>query len=573
MNCNTGKLVLVTILVVLTLTLSMSAASAQTVIIADGSADSGATTTVTVTADDVTDLANFDITVTYDPAVVIVTAADNGDFGDMNNLENAAGGTVRLLSWNTGSGQTGDGVLLSTLTLEAVGTAAHTSALTLTVNSLMDSSEGDITATVDNGVFTVSGVPSGPIVTISDGSADSGATTTVTVTADDVTDLANFDITVTYDPAVVIVTAADNGDFGDMNNLENAAGGTVRLLSWNTGSGQTGDGVLLSTLTLEAVGTAAHTSALTLTVNSLMDSSEGDITATAINGVFTVSAAPTFDSITISPASCTLDIDDSKTFAAVCKTGSSVMTCPTLTWTSTDTAVGTITPAGVFTALAAGTTTITASAEGVTSNAATVTVESAVTITIAIKAADGGDLPDSILVDETFTVLITADGSPVGAGTNVAFRLPYDIGDPVTVSTDADGKVTYTPLITGTLGIRVLDDTGATVVNATVEVTTVTPPPPSGGGGGGGRGGTYPPGWGTTTTPAVTATAISTATPGVTPPEEAVTTPTEPAAEEEAIPEGAEETPTKKKGIPGFTAVFAIAGLLAVAYAMMRRRE
>ena len=31
--------------------------------------------------------------------------------------------------------------------------------------------------------------------------------------------------------------------------------------------------------------------------------------------------------------------------------------------------------------------------------------------------------------------------------------------------------------------------------------------------------------------------------------------------------------PTKKKGTPGFTAVFAIAGLLAIAYAMMRRRD
>ena len=435
-------------------------------------------------------------------------------------------------------------------------------------------------------------------------------------------------------------------------------------------------------------------------------------------------------------------------------------------------------------------------------------------VSIAIKAADGGDLPTSILVDETFTVQITENGNPVGADTNVVFRLPHDTGDPVTVSTDADGKATYTPLITGTLGIRVLDGTD-TVANATVEVTippgiqtlgsitispdsadlligdtepftaicydtsgnpmssgyaltwacdtdavgtidssglftaggvgtatvtvtatyegvtktdtaivnvsalpetvdltdedtfteevdagtaaditvdgtfdhdvtgsiditpvadpeetvgsyaftgndealmglTVTPDAaviaeladgndtiriemcynatelaskgissctlaihrydvaaaawvkmvagtdpcvangitgtcvwievnnlstfalvgtktaaPSRRGGGGGAG-TYPPGW--DATPTVTATAVSTATPGVTPPEEAVTTPTEPAAEETPS-EVAEETPTKKKGIPGFTAVFAIAGLLAIAYAMMRRRD
>jgi len=89
-------------------------------------------------------------------------------------------------------------------------------------------------------------------------------------------------------------------------------------------------------------------------------------------------------------------------------------------------------------------------------------------------------------------------------------------------------------------------------------------------GDGGGRGGAYPPP--TTTTPAVTATAVSTATPGVTPPEEAVTTPTKPAAEETPSVV-AEETPTKKPGVPGFTAVFAIAGMLALAYVVMRRRS
>ena len=83
-------------------------------------------------------------------------------------------------------------------------------------------------------------------------------------------------------------------------------------------------------------------------------------------------------------------------------------------------------------------------------------------------------------------------------------------------------------------------------------------------------GGAYPPGW--FATPTVTATAASTATPTVTPPEEAVTTPTKPAVEETPAVI-AEETPTKKPGIPGFTAVFAIAGLLAVAYVLMRRRE
>jgi hypothetical protein len=181
--------------------------------------------------------------------------------------------------------------------------------LTLTINELLNSSEGIIDATPDDGVFTVTDeTPSGPTVSISNGSADAGATTTVTITADAVTDLTNFDITVTYDSNVVNVTAADNGDFGGTNNLENAATGTVRLLSFNVGGGQTGDGIVLSTLTLESVGTAGQTSTLTLTINELLDSSEDIIDATPIDGLFTVTgvpgaAAPTItSSVPTSPA-------------------------------------------------------------------------------------------------------------------------------------------------------------------------------------------------------------------------------------------------------------------------------
>ena len=96
--------------------------------------------------------------------------------------------------------------------------------------------------------------------------------------------------------------------------------------------------------------------------------------------------------------------------------------------------------------------------------------------------------------------------------------------------------------------------------------TTATSP--SGGGGGGG---TYPPGWFGTPTPAPTATPHPGVTPapagdGVTP------APAKSAAAGVAPTAPAKETPTKK-GIPGFTAVFAIAGMLAIAYVVMRRRR
>jgi PGF-CTERM protein len=98
----------------------------------------------------------------------------------------------------------------------------------------------------------------------------------------------------------------------------------------------------------------------------------------------------------------------------------------------------------------------------------------------------------------------------------------------------------------------------------------------SSGGGGGGEG-TYPPGWfGTPTpTPAVTPTPTPTPSSGVTPTpagERVTPTPAKPAEAGKTPTAPAGEGPTKKD-IPGFTAVSAIAGMLAIAYVVMRQRR
>ena len=95
----------------------------------------------------------------------------------------------------------------------------------------------------------------------------------------------------------------------------------------------------------------------------------------------------------------------------------------------------------------------------------------------------------------------------------------------------------------------------------------------------GGGGGTYPPGWFETPAPAVTATKAptpsATATATAAPPGDKVTpapTKAKPAVPKTATPAAEGTTAeTAKKDAPGFTAVFVIAGMLAVAYAMMRR--
>jgi len=109
---------------------------------------------------------------------------------------------------------------------------------------------------------------------------------------------------------------------------------------------------------------------------------EGTITATAsktgyVSGITTFSAhlveGPELTTITVSPATATVTIGNTTTFTAITLDQFGAPIGVTVTWTSSNMSVGTITSTGVFTAIGAGTTTITA-ANGPVSGTATVTV-------------------------------------------------------------------------------------------------------------------------------------------------------------------------------------------------------
>ncbi len=147
--------------------------------------------------------------------------------------------------------------------------------------------------------------------------------------------------------------------------------------------------------------------------------------------------------------------------------------------------------------------------------------------------------------------------------TSALFAAARTLAPPVCIANDRDPIANYVWVNVTECSTFLLAGTGAAT------------PTPSGGSSGGS--GTYPPGWFGTPAPAVTATkASATTTATDAPPGERVTpapTKAKPAAAKAAAP-AAEGTTAgdAKKGAPGFTAVFVIAGMLAVAYAMMRRR-
>jgi hypothetical protein len=94
------------------------------------------------------------------------------------------------------------------------------------------------------------------------------------------------------------------------------------------------------------------------------------------------SASNTVSSVTVSPGTGGIDTGTTQQFTATAKNaGGTTLTGVTFTWSSSSTAVATVSTAGLANAVAAGSTNITASAQGVTSAAAALTVSQATAAT------------------------------------------------------------------------------------------------------------------------------------------------------------------------------------------------
>lgn len=93
---------------------------------------------------------------------------------------------------------------------------------------------------------------------------------------------------------------------------------------------------------------------------------------------FTVTP-PTLASIEISSPITSINAEDTLQFTVICKdTNNGVMTCPILTWNSTNVSKGTIDSTGLLTGISQGTTDITASSGSTVSNSITISVSAAV---------------------------------------------------------------------------------------------------------------------------------------------------------------------------------------------------
>jgi hypothetical protein len=114
-------------------------------------------TTVPITIENVSDAGSCQLTLNYDPNVVIALDASS-DFDSLfANFEDAASGSVSILAYQTSNpGLTGD-VLFADVTFVAVGAIGSSTPLDLEVTTLTDATPdcNPIPYTVRNGSFTV----------------------------------------------------------------------------------------------------------------------------------------------------------------------------------------------------------------------------------------------------------------------------------------------------------------------------------------------------------------------------------------------------------------------------------
>jgi PGF-CTERM protein len=217
------------------------------------------------------------------------------------------------------------------------------------------------------------------------------------------------------------------------------------------------------------------------------------------------------------------------------------------------------------------------------------------------------DLPDAVYQGEEFNASLTQSGFLLGAG-KVTETLPegfeYVLGslpsakseydrETNNLTIDFEGETIITYVVkAGTaeqIGTAVFSGTWRTVdsqlnkidgdVTGDTTLTLGSEPTPTPGNGNGGTGGN---GGGTTTpTPTPTPTATATVTPGGTPTPGPTATPsgiptTSPGETPTSTPSvtgSPAPTSSPEAGIPGFEVGFAIAGLLTVAYLVLRRKR
>ena len=256
--------------------------------------------------------------------------------------------------------------------------------------------------------------------------------------------------TITAGSSTTVTFTVNKTNNVNVTNITAASGATVALSGASVSTSGTTDSAGILAKLVNPTSAGAITATATLT---------GFNSVTATVDVRTPTPAPVLTTIIVTPATKSLAVGGNQTFAAAGfdQNGSFISISPATVWNSSNTTVGTIDSAGVFTALAAGMTTITATngTDGTVSGTATVTVVVPVLTTITVSPPT-----KSLAVNGTQTFTATALDQ---LGNIISAIFTWASSNPAVGTIDAAGK--FTALSAGTTTI--------TAANGTVNVTAL----------------------------------------------------------------------------------------------------
>jgi len=462
-----------------------------TVTITASSEGKSGTATVTVTAAPVAS-----VTVTPPTASVVVgqTTTLQAQTLDANGAV-LTGRTVAWSSSNTGIATVSQAGVVTgvapgnaTITATSEGKSA-TSAITVTavpVGSvtvapaslpLQTGQTGNLTATVrdaannvltdravawtssNTGVATVA--PNGTVTAVAVGTA------TITATSEGKTGTATVTVTAPPPAAVATVSVAPSplplqvGQTGTLTaTLRDAANNvlTGRTVTWSSSNTNIATVASDGTVTAVGVGTATITA-----------TSEGK-TGTATVNVSAPPPAPVA-SVSVSPTTANLTTGGTQQITATPRDAQgNALTGRTVTWASGNTAVATVTQAGLITAVGPGSTSVTATSEGKVGTVA-VTVTPPATGSVGVTPSSAG-----VFVGATTT--LTATVRDVNGATISGASVTWSSDKPLTASVSQTGVVTG--LLPGSATITAASggkSGTATITVSLVPVATVTVSP------------------------------------------------------------------------------------------------
>ncbi|HZS58647.1 MAG TPA: Ig-like domain-containing protein [Gemmatimonadaceae bacterium] len=380
----------------------------------------------------------------------------------------------------TTGGKTGAGAV--TVALAPVATvivappaSTITAAQTVQLSDTVKDSQGDTlqgrTVTWVSSNTTIATVSATGLVQPKGGLNDSG-TVTITATSGSVHGTAT--VTITQDPVAKVTVSPSSSTINASHTqqltatLQDASGATItgRPVAWFSSNP--------SVATVSNTGLVSPTGA----------NDSGTVTITATSGTASGTATVTIGqdpvaSIHITPASSSIDATQTQQLTAtLTDSNNTTLTGRTVTWSSSDPTIATVSNTGLVTPTGAndsGTVTITARSGGKAANATvTITQDPVATVTLA---------PSSSSIAATQTQQLTATLKDAGGTVLTGRTITWSSSNTSVATVSASGLVSPTGLNdTGTVTITATSGTAmgtATVTITADPVTSVTVAPPS----------------------------------------------------------------------------------------------